>query len=321
MLERKIYVPCCKQSTTEKTIFHLSGCMKMSEDETKDQSTIFVPDESDYVVNPNQTDLRTASFLFEGDVPLFSVTFYNNPDSKKVYPHFQKKVGRIIKRAMKDRPISKESEGESTTIFNSTSEIQVESAISPINVSHYFHDYVLDYSGIEGGSSKVEIGQKFEYVVDSALNSSKVKVTSVTQKGTAKTCFNCGSPDHNLNECPRQKDMTKIQERRREFMKSFNAVQPVPNIRYHQTSSESTPKFVPGQISDTLRDALGMKKNDVPPYIYLMRVKGYPPGYSLQSYLNSNVTVFEAENGEIIDDSNPSELVSHMGLTRHYLVV
>jgi len=31
--------------------------------------------------------------------------------------------------------------------------------------------------------------------------------------------------------------------------------------------------------SDNLRAALGIKSNQLPPYIYQMRVFGYPPGY------------------------------------------
>lgn len=37
--------------------------------------------------------------------------------------------------------------------------------------------------------------------------------------------------------------------------------------------------LTPGKISDKLRKALGLHKHDLPPYIYRMRVLGYPPGW------------------------------------------
>ncbi|KAK9884650.1 hypothetical protein WA026_007493 [Henosepilachna vigintioctopunctata] len=39
----------------------------------------------------------------------------------------------------------------------------------------------------------------------------------------------------------------------------------------------------PGIISENLRNALGLKKNEVPSYIYRMRVFGYPPGWLKQA--------------------------------------
>lgn len=37
--------------------------------------------------------------------------------------------------------------------------------------------------------------------------------------------------------------------------------------------------LIPGNISEKLRKALGLRKQDLPPYIYRMRVLGYPPGW------------------------------------------
>lgn len=37
--------------------------------------------------------------------------------------------------------------------------------------------------------------------------------------------------------------------------------------------------LVPGKISENLRKALGLRRYDLPPYVYRMRVLGYPPGW------------------------------------------
>jgi hypothetical protein len=42
---------------------------------------------------------------------------------------------------------------------------------------------------------------------------------------------------------------------------------------------EKTVNFKPGQISKELRDALGVRDDELPPYIDKMWMHGYPPGY------------------------------------------
>lgn len=51
------------------------------------------------------------------------------------------------------------------------------------------------------------------------------------------------------------------------------------NRRYHVDQQSKFGEFKPGVISDKLRDALGLRKSEIPFHIYQMRILGYPPGW------------------------------------------
>lgn len=52
----------------------------------------------------------------------------------------------------------------------------------------------------------------------------------------------------------------------------------------------------PGKTSPFLREALGLRKNELPPYIYRMRFFGYPPGWLEDAkFVYSNLDMFDAE--------------------------
>lgn len=54
--------------------------------------------------------------------------------------------------------------------------------------------------------------------------------------------------------------------------------------------------FTPGTISQTLRTALGLRNNQLPPYIYKMRVCGYPPGWLEEAkFFYSNLHMFDPD--------------------------
>ncbi|KIH50174.1 hypothetical protein ANCDUO_19749, partial [Ancylostoma duodenale] len=105
-------------------------------------------------------------------------------------------------------------------------------------------------------------------------------------------CFNCDG-NHHLNECPEPKDFKKIRQRQTE-MRNRNSNIP----RYHFDGPPSEKKFRAGRISDELRNALGIGRNDIPEYIYRMRrmgfINGYPPGYlKKRTFQHSNVVVIQ----------------------------
>ena len=115
----------------------------------------------------------------------------------------------------------------------------------------------------------------------------------VKQKRT-KHCFNCLG-DHTVSECDRPRDQARINSNRQEFMKKFGG-SPISDSRYHQGEQERFKDFKPGIISDSLREALMIPKEDLPPYIYRMRDLGYPPGY-LKS--NKSLLLMYGKEGEI----------------------
>lgn len=62
----------------------------------------------------------------------------------------------------------------------------------------------------------------------------------------------------------------------------------------------------PGQISNKLRDALGLHSNQLPPYIYNMRLLGYPPGWLEEAKVEeSNLTLFDIDGKSLKSTAKP----------------
>ncbi|CAK9302326.1 unnamed protein product [Gordionus sp. m RMFG-2023] len=93
-------------------------------------------------------------------------------------------------------------------------------------------------------------------------------------------CFNCEGP-HVLSTCLQKLDFKKIAKNKTEFMaKSINKNM---TSRYHIDIEPRYTKYKPGLITSSLRKALGLHKYELPPYIYVMRTLGYPPGHLIDA--------------------------------------
>uniref|UniRef100_A0A2K6WG42 PSP domain-containing protein n=1 Tax=Onchocerca volvulus TaxID=6282 RepID=A0A2K6WG42_ONCVO len=95
------------------------------------------------------------------------------------------------------------------------------------------------------------------------------------------SCFNCGG-EHTLQQCDIPLNQRRISANRAAHFNNKRSAQE----RYttvDDTASAGTCNTKPGEISDALREALGIGPNDIPEWIYRMRRKGfidgYPPGY------------------------------------------
>ncbi|XP_070572126.1 zinc finger CCHC domain-containing protein 8-like [Ptychodera flava] len=123
------------------------------------------------------------------------------------------------------------------------------------------------------------------------------------------TCFNCGSEDHSLRECNKPRDLVRISQNRQLFMEQFGT-SPRSN-RYHKDGEELAKKFPnvkPGFVSDALREALGIGKHQLPPYIYHMRLHGYPPGYLKDAEIESSgLTMYNHEGKATTDTGDELE--------------
>ena len=51
------------------------------------------------------------------------------------------------------------------------------------------------------------------------------------------------------------------------------------HFRYHVDGTQRFGQLKPGLPSRNLQEALGLRENQLPPYIYRMREVGYPPGW------------------------------------------
>lgn len=103
-------------------------------------------------------------------------------------------------------------------------------------------------------------------------------------------CWNCGG-DHNLRDCKQPRDSAQISKAKQIFMKQGTRAE-----RYHLDLDQKFGHLVPGKISDELRHALGLKKRELPMYIYRMRLFGYPPGWLEDAKVShSGLTLFNSE--------------------------
>ena len=88
------------------------------------------------------------------------------------------------------------------------------------------------------------------------------------------SCFNCEG-SHLLSECSEPRDEEKISRRKTEMRNS----KPASTPRYHLEERQRFGGLKPGLPSPRLREALGLRSEELPRYIYMMRQLGYPPGW------------------------------------------
>ncbi|KAF7282609.1 hypothetical protein GWI33_002328 [Rhynchophorus ferrugineus] len=106
-------------------------------------------------------------------------------------------------------------------------------------------------------------------------------------------CFNC-KKQHSLIDCPEPKNYLKISINRQKF----NAKTKV--ARYHLETDQKYGHLKPGKISPELRKALGLKKNQIPSYVYAMREKGYPPGWLEEAkFIESELNMFDIDGNSV----------------------
>lgn len=84
-------------------------------------------------------------------------------------------------------------------------------------------------------------------------------------------CWNCGG-DHMLRDCTAPRDSRQIGRSKAAFSRGKNE-------RYHVDADQKFGRFMPGIISEDLRNALGLRPRELPIHVYQMRLFGYPPGW------------------------------------------
>lgn len=114
-------------------------------------------------------------------------------------------------------------------------------------------------------------------------------------KVSKNTCWNCGGDGHSLRDCKLPHDGRRISQNKAKFATRFEFK------RYHVDRKKNVyPHLVPGVISDKLREALGIGRDQLPPYIYRMRSLGYPPGWLSNAKMDySGIEMFDSEGNRI----------------------
>ncbi|GFY37799.1 zinc finger CCHC domain-containing protein 8 [Trichonephila inaurata madagascariensis] len=118
----------------------------------------------------------------------------------------------------------------------------------------------------------------------------------IEEKVQQMHCFNCLG-DHHMKDCPEKIDRLKVAANRKDLLVENSA-------RYHEEEMKNSVK--PGILSNETRQALGLKDNQLPPYVYRMRVIGYPPGWLDYALLETSGLSLYDEEGKAVSYTESS---------------
>lgn len=127
-------------------------------------------------------------------------------------------------------------------------------------------------------------------------------------------CFNCLALSHRVTDCPIKIDEERIRLHRQMFNTQSQQAQDQAHLfstRY--TSKSEGGQIVPGKISAQLREALGIRDNQLPPLVYRMREFGYPVGWLLEARVSkSNLAVHDGHtNGTVPANADTTGSILH----------
>nr|XP_019589497.1 PREDICTED: zinc finger CCHC domain-containing protein 8 isoform X2 [Rhinolophus sinicus] len=177
-------------------------------------------------------------------------------------------------------------------------------AFSVIGSVLYFTNFCLDKLGqpllnenpqLTEGWEIPKYQQVFSHIV--SLEGQEIQVKAKRPK---PHCFNCGSEEHQMKDCPMPRNAARISEKRKEFMDACGETNNQNfQQRYHaEEVEERFGRFKPGVISEELQDALGVTDKSLPPFIYRMRQLGYPPGWLKEAELeHSGLALYDGKDG------------------------
>ncbi|XP_074868804.1 zinc finger CCHC domain-containing protein 8 isoform X2 [Carettochelys insculpta] len=259
------------------------------------------------------------------DGPLLQILFMNNVISKQYHQEIEDFISSLVQKYeeqqraeperthfnVKPQPSSFLLE-EDHKVTSSNTIKKIKEAFSVVGSVLYFTNFCLDKLGqpilnenpqLTEGWEIPKYQQVFSHVV--SLDGQEIQVKAKRPK---PHCFNCGSEEHQMKDCPKPRNPTRISEKRREFMEACGeASNQNFQQRYHaEEVEERFGKFKPGTISEELQDALGVTDKSLPPFIYRMRQLGYPPGWLKEAELeDSGLALYDgkdATGGETEDE-------------------
>uniref|UniRef100_A0A286XP26 Zinc finger CCHC domain-containing protein 8 n=1 Tax=Cavia porcellus TaxID=10141 RepID=A0A286XP26_CAVPO len=279
------------------------------------------------------------------DGPLLQILFMNNVISKQYHQEIEEFVSSLVKRFEEQQ--KNDVERTSFNLLPQPSSVVLEEdhkveesctrknskeAFSVVGSVLYFTNFCLDKLGqpllnenpqLTEGWEIPKYQQVFSHIV--SLEGQEIQVKAKRPK---PHCFNCGSEEHQMKDCPMPRNAARISEKRKEYMDACSEANNQNfQQRYHaEEVEERFGKFKPGVISEELQDALGVTDKSLPPFIYRMRQLGYPPGWLKEAELeNSGLALYdgkddadgETEVGEIHQNKSVtydlSKLVNYPG--------
>ncbi|XP_069071053.1 zinc finger CCHC domain-containing protein 8 isoform X1 [Pleurodeles waltl] len=258
------------------------------------------------------------------DGPLLQILFMNSAISKQYHTDIEDFVTDLV-----NKYVQHETSKHEQTSFNvkpqpssilleeddskgiSTMK-KIKEAFRVVGSVLYFTNFCLDKLGqpLLDESPQLTEGwevPKYHQMFTQIVSLEGQEVPQAKAKRPKAHCFNCGSEDHQLRDCPQPRDSASISAKRKAFMDACGeAGNQNHQQRYHaEELEERFARFKPGVISGELQEALGVSENHLPPFIYRMRQLGYPPGWLKDAEMeNSGLSLYDGKDtsdGELED--------------------
>ncbi|XP_051641844.1 zinc finger CCHC domain-containing protein 8 isoform X4 [Manacus candei] len=266
------------------------------------------------------------------DGPLLQILFMNNVISKRYRQEIEDFVFSLVQRYEEQKKCEQEKKHlnakpqpssvvleEDYKTASSSSAKKMKEAFSVVGSVVYFTNFCLDKLGQPILNENPQLTEgweipKYQQVFSQILSLDGQEI-QVKPKRPKPHCFNCGSEDHQMKDCPEPRNAARISEKRKEFLEACGDTSNQNfQQRYHEEEVEERfGKFKPGVISVVLQDALGVTDRSLPPFIYRMRQLGYPPGWLKEAEMeHSGLALYDGKgDGDGEDEESPQ----HKGIT------
>ncbi|XP_061865915.1 zinc finger CCHC domain-containing protein 8 isoform X1 [Colius striatus] len=259
------------------------------------------------------------------DGPLLQILFMNNVISKQYHQEIEDFVFNLVQKYeeqkrseqekthfnVKPQPSSILLEEDCKTA-SSNSVKKHKEAFSVVGSVLYFSNFCLDKLGQPILNENPQLTEgweipKYQQVFSHILSLDGQEIQVKPKSRPKPHCFNCGSEDHQMKDCPKPRNAARISEKRKEFLEACGeASNQNFQQRYHaEEVEERFGKFKPGVISEELQDALGVTDKSLPPFIYRMRQLGYPPGWLKEAEMeHSGLALYDGKDDGMEDEGS-----------------
>ncbi|XP_071181253.1 zinc finger CCHC domain-containing protein 8-like [Mytilus edulis] len=257
------------------------------------------------------------------DSPACQILFHNNKFSRKYRTNIENFIAGLLYKEMFDSSVLPELDLEPSTLTcvdineKLTAPQRNKSMWSShaiIGCSHIYQYFLIDTLGwplVNFNPSLTDSWEipKFEQCFLDPIPFDEDESVRVKPGRPKATCFNCGA-DHMISECPVPKDFQRIKKNKSEFLDKSGGPhgpsQKLTGSRYHRDDDPRFATFKPGQISDKLREALGLSPQQIPQYVYRMRLLGYPPGWLEEAKKQGSGLMLFDKHGKEVDITGQS---------------
>ncbi|CAH1801702.1 unnamed protein product [Owenia fusiformis] len=258
--------------------------------------------------------------------PLVQVLYLNNPIARKYKVQIENYIHDLVANDNGDNmemitpPLSSvciHDKVEGKLIHGNKQQVRRKHMV--IGNCQYYYKFILDPMGtplVGGDNCQMTDGWETPAYVQIFLEALPLDPEEEALKVKKKEnrpkneCWNCGG-DHMLTDCQEPRNQKEISRRRAIFM--ANQGGPVQSLtgKNSKGNFETDPRFAsfkPGEISENLRGALGLRDIEVPPWIYQMRMMGYPPGWLKEAECQtSGISMFDKHGKETNEDGELGE--------------